>query len=75
MCEHQPPCPPGTGLTGLRARIAAGHPEQGWYLLCNGVLLFDDGGALLADSQVVPPPVGAGDLRLPHAAYTAMAPT
>jgi len=45
----------------LRARIVAGHPEQGWYLLCNGVVLFDDGGALLADSRIVPPtPAGVG---------------
>jgi Family of unknown function (DUF5999) len=59
MCEHQPPCPSGTELGGLRARIVASHPEQGWYLLCNGVLLFDDGGALLADRRVVAPaPVG-----------------
>jgi len=25
----------------------ASHPEQGWTLLCNGVVLFDDGGELL----------------------------
>jgi hypothetical protein len=24
----------------------ASHPEQGWSLLCNGVVLFDDGGEL-----------------------------
>ncbi|HEX6528128.1 MAG TPA: DUF5999 family protein [Streptosporangiaceae bacterium] len=29
------------------ARTVAGHPEQGWALLCNGVVLFDDGGELL----------------------------
>jgi hypothetical protein len=68
MCEHQPPCPAGTDLAGLHARIAAGHPEQGWYLLCNGVLLFDDGGALLANRRVVPPPVSAGERRLPQTA-------
>ena len=28
----------------LVARIAADQPEQGWSLLCNGVVLFDDGG-------------------------------
>jgi hypothetical protein len=32
-----------------------GHPEQGWYLLCNGVVLFDDGGALLPDQRVLEP--------------------
>ncbi|MET9191210.1 DUF5999 family protein, partial [Streptomyces tendae] len=25
----------------------AGYPEQGWSLLCNGVLLFEDTGELL----------------------------
>jgi len=61
MCDHQPPCPPGTDPSGLRAQIVAAHPEQGWYLLCNGVVLFDDGGALLADSRIVPPtPAGVG---------------
>jgi hypothetical protein len=29
------------------------HPEQGWTLLCNGVVLFDDDGELLPDGQVV----------------------
>jgi hypothetical protein len=28
----------------------ASHPEQGWSLLCNGVVLFDDGGELLPAS-------------------------
>jgi Family of unknown function (DUF5999) len=61
MCDHYPPCPPGTDPNGLHARILASHPEQGWYLLCNGVVLFDDGGALLVDHRVVPPTaVGAG---------------
>jgi hypothetical protein len=35
----------------IAARVAAGHPGQGWSLLCNGVVLFEDGGALLADGQ------------------------
>jgi len=34
----------------------ASHPEQGWSLLCNGVVIFDDGGALLPGGRVVPPP-------------------
>jgi Family of unknown function (DUF5999) len=33
----------------------ASHPGQGWSLLCNGVVLFDDGGALLPDGQAVIP--------------------
>jgi Family of unknown function (DUF5999) len=55
MCQHQPPCPssdsPGRGT----ARVVAAHPEQGWSLLCNGVVLFEDTGALLPDNSVVQP--------------------
>ena len=29
------------------------HPEQGWSLLCNGVVLFDDDGELLPDGRAV----------------------
>jgi hypothetical protein len=31
------------------------HPEQGWSLLCNGVLLFDDTGEILPDGRVINP--------------------
>jgi hypothetical protein len=31
------------------------HPEQGWSLLCNGVVLFDDSGELLPDGRVIVP--------------------
>jgi hypothetical protein len=34
--------------------VSVGHPEQGWSLLCNGVVLFDDAGALLPDGREVP---------------------
>jgi len=33
----------------------AAHPEQGWNLLCNGVVTFDDTGDLLPDGRVVAP--------------------
>jgi hypothetical protein len=29
----------------------ADQPGQGWSLLCNGVILFDDGGELLPDRR------------------------
>jgi hypothetical protein len=32
------------------------HPEQGWSLLCNGVVLFEDAGELLPDGRAVSPP-------------------
>jgi hypothetical protein len=31
------------------------HPEQGWSLLCNGVVTFDDTGDLLPDGKVIAP--------------------
>jgi hypothetical protein len=34
----------------------ASYPEQGWSLLCNGVVIFDDGGSLLPGGRAVPPP-------------------
>jgi hypothetical protein len=33
----------------------ARHPEQGWSLLCNGIVLFDDTGLLLPDGRAVVP--------------------
>jgi len=33
----------------------ASHPEQGWSLLCNGVVIFEDTGALLPDGRSIPP--------------------
>jgi hypothetical protein len=33
----------------------AAQPGQGWSLLCNGVILFDDGGELLPDGRPVSP--------------------
>jgi hypothetical protein len=33
----------------------ASHPEQGWNLLCNGVVLFDDAGVLVLAAPVTIP--------------------
>ena len=38
-----------------RPDTIAFHPEQGWSLLCNGVIIFDDTGELLPDGRAVPP--------------------
>ena len=46
MCPHHPPCPPAD-----RPDTIAFHPEQGWSLLCNGIILFDDTGMLLPDGR------------------------
>jgi hypothetical protein len=31
------------------------HPEQGWSLLCNGVVVFEDTGEILPDGRSVAP--------------------
>ncbi len=55
MCQHQPPCPTADSADREAARLVAHHPEQGWSLLCNGVLLFEDTGELLPDGQIIAP--------------------
>jgi hypothetical protein len=55
MCQHQPPCPPAEATDREAARSLASYPEQGWSLLCNGVILFEDTGELLPDGRTVAP--------------------
>jgi hypothetical protein len=60
VCQHQPPCPGVFSMDRAAARVVACHPEQGWSLLCNGVVLFDDAGVLLLGGEtVVHDPVSA----------------
>lgn len=61
LCRHSPKCPTAGSPDREAARTVAAHPEQGWSLLCNSVLVFDDTGDLLPDGQVVGPhrPVSA----------------
>ncbi|GAB2442736.1 DUF5999 family protein [Streptomyces incanus] len=55
MCQHQPPCPAADSADRESARLVAHHPEQGWSLLCNGVVLFEDTGELLPDGRCIAP--------------------
>ena len=55
MCQHQPPCPDAQAPDRIAARVAVSHPEQGWSLLCNGIVLFDDAGVLLPAGQALVP--------------------
>jgi hypothetical protein len=55
MCSHQPWCPDALAPDRTAAWPVARRPEQGWSLLCNGVVLFDDGGHLLPDGQAISP--------------------
>ncbi|MEV7617573.1 DUF5999 family protein [Streptomyces sp. NPDC089799] len=60
MCQHQPPCPLAEANDREAARTVSSRPEQGWSLLCNGVLHFEDTGELLPDGQVIEPHRPAG---------------
>ena len=55
MCSHVPACPPANSRARGTAHVVVAHPEQGWSLLCNGVVRFDDDGELLPDGRAVPP--------------------
>ena len=54
-CPHRLACPSATAPDHYTARCAASHPEQGWSLLCNGVVCFEGTGELLPDGRVVAP--------------------
>jgi hypothetical protein len=55
MCQHQPLCPSADASDREAAHVLASHPEQGWSLLCNGVVIFEDTGTLLPDGRSIPP--------------------
>jgi hypothetical protein len=55
MCQHRPECPSADSPDHEAAVVVAYHPEQGWSLLCNGVLLFEDTGEILPDGRVIAP--------------------
>jgi hypothetical protein len=61
-CRHRPRCPDPLAPGRSAARVVADHSGQGWSLLCNGVALFDDDGALLPGGQAVAPAT-AGPVR------------
>jgi uncharacterized protein DUF5999 len=51
MCGHTPPCPTSDASDRDAAHVISAHPEQGWSLLCNGIVLFEDFGELLPNGQ------------------------
>ncbi|GLX93633.1 MULTISPECIES: DUF5999 family protein [Herbidospora] len=55
MCPHEPGCPSAEAQDREAARTVAAHPEQGWSLLCNGVVLFEDTGELLPNGAIIAP--------------------
>jgi hypothetical protein len=50
MCTHAPKCADADSPAATTARVLVEHYEQGWCLLCNGVILFEDGTGLLPGS-------------------------
>jgi len=50
-CRHIPACPSVDASDRDAAHVVASHPEQGWSLLCNGIVLFEDFGDLLPNGQ------------------------
>jgi hypothetical protein len=55
MCTHRPACPAAESADHAAARAVSRHPDQGWSLLCNGVVVFEDMGELLPGGTCVPP--------------------
>ncbi|WP_405803387.1 DUF5999 family protein [Streptomyces sp. NBC_01187] len=55
MCNHTPKCPPADAPDANAAHPASSCYEQGWTLLCNGVLLFEDTGEIRPDLTIIPP--------------------
>ena len=54
-CPHTPRCPAADAPDHDAARLRVARPEQGWVLLCNGVVVFEDTGELLPDGSAVTP--------------------
>jgi Family of unknown function (DUF5999) len=54
-CPHRPRCPDAWAIDHEAARTVVSHADQGWSLLCNGVILFEDTGQLLPGGAVIAP--------------------
>jgi hypothetical protein len=55
MCPHTPTCPEASAPDREAARTLISHPEQGWSLLCNGIVIFEDTGELLPGGDAIGP--------------------
>ncbi|MBE7187326.1 DUF5999 family protein [Jatrophihabitans endophyticus] len=52
-CVHTPCCPTAEDIDRDAAHVISARPEQGWSLLCNGVVVFEDFGELLPNGQSI----------------------
>lgn len=59
MCAHLPACPEASANCCWTAHVLVDRSEQGWYRLCNGVIVFDDGYFLAPDGHSEPIPAMA----------------
>lgn len=68
MCPHTPPCPDAHAPDREAARTIVSHPEQGWSLLCNGMIVFEDTGELLPGGGSIAPhrPTDTRPHNAPH---------
>ncbi|MEU1824163.1 DUF5999 family protein [Streptomyces abikoensis] len=55
MCQHVPPCPSAEASDREAARAVSRAFVQGWTVLCNGVVCFEDTGELLPDGRIIAP--------------------
>ena len=55
MCTHTPPCPAADATDARRACVVGLHDRHGWRLLCNGVILLEDGDAVRPDGTKLGP--------------------
>ena len=68
MCPHLPACPAADRPDRTAAAPWPLTPSQGWGLLCNGVIVFDDMGEIRPGARVTPPTRRRARSRLPAAA-------
>lgn len=54
--------PSADDIARVAAHVITSHPEQGWSLLRNGIVVFDDGGLLLLNGRTETPRTRAVDV-------------
>ena len=55
MCSHEPECPSSDRPDRQAAVPVSSQPSQGWTLLCNGVVVFEDTGEVFPDGSCLAP--------------------
>lgn len=55
MCPHVPCCPAADASDREAARTIRRDEPQGFSVLCNGVVLWEDTGELLPDGRIIAP--------------------